>query len=89
MEPAKYTVPILKRLLKEHGVRDYSGKIKAELIVMLQASKPHPIKRASPPPPPSPPESKKPPKKKMKRLKMEKSVIWKADLEATQNYWKN
>ena len=42
MEPPKYSVPILKRLVKEHGVRGYSGKRKAELIAMLQASDPPP-----------------------------------------------
>ena len=57
MEPTKYTIPILKRLLKKHGVRGYSGKRKAKLITMLQASnpqpqtcEPHPTKQASPPP---------------------------------------
>ena len=40
IEPVKYTVPILKQLLKEHGVRAYSGKRKAELIAILQASNP-------------------------------------------------
>ena len=47
----EYTVPILKQLLKEYGVRVYSGKSKAELIAMLQDSNPllYPTKRASPP----------------------------------------
>ena len=42
MEPTKYTVPILKRLLKECVVRGYSGKRKDELIVLLRDSKPQP-----------------------------------------------
>ena len=78
MEPTKYTVRILKHLLKERGVKGYSGKRKAKLIVMLQASKPHlphPTRRASPPP-----RSKKPPKKKIKQLERKKrnlkSWLW-------------
>ena len=42
MEPTKYTIPILKQLLKERGVRGYAGKREAELIAMLQASDPQP-----------------------------------------------
>ena len=75
MEPTKYTVPILKCLLKECGVRGYSGKRKAELIGMLQASNsplPHPTRQALPLPPPPPPRSKKPPKKRIKWLERKK-----------------
>ena len=43
MKPTKYTVPILKRLLKERRVRGHSGKRKAELIAMLQDSDPPPL----------------------------------------------
>ena len=61
MESTKYTVPILKQLLKECGIGGYSGKRKAELITMLQASntppspqpqtwEPSPPIRALPPP---------------------------------------
>ena len=64
--------------MKEHGVRGYSGKRKAEILTMLQASdlppspqpqtwEPHPTRQASPPP-----MSKKPPKKRIKQLERKK-----------------
>ena len=78
MEPTKYTVSILKQLLKEHGVRGYSGQRKAELIAMLQASDPQPqtweSTRPSPPPirTSPPPRSKRVTKTKIKQLESKK-----------------
>ena len=37
-----HMVPRLRELLKEHGVRGYSGKGTAELLAVLQASDPTP-----------------------------------------------
>ena len=50
MELTKYGVSMLKRRLKDHGVRGYSGKRKAELIAMLQVM---PAVLAQPSHPPS------------------------------------
>ena len=62
-------VPRLGELLKERGVRSYSGKRKAELLAMLQASDPQPQTWE-----PHPTRwlhlhlSQKPPKKRIKQL---------------------
>ena len=76
-EPTKYTIRILKRLLRDSGVRGYSGERKAELIKLLQGSdpqpqtwKPHPTKQASPLA-----RSKKPPKKNIKQLERKKRKL--------------
>ena len=50
MEYEDHVVPRLREILRERGVRGYSGKKKAELIAMLRASDPQPPSRASPQP---------------------------------------
>ena len=53
MEYGDHTVPRLRELLKEWGVRGYSRKRKAELIAILRATEPQP-------PPPTRPRTYEP-----------------------------
>ena len=78
MAYADHTVSRLRKLLKEHGVRGYFEKRKAELIAMLQASDPPSSQqpqtwettRSSHPT--RPPRSKKSPKKRINQLERKK-----------------